>query len=161
MQIWFESKVQYIKVDESGNERKVTENYILDAVSFTDAETRMIKAMQEMVKGDFSVTNIKKSNVGEIFSYPQGEWWFKAAVHIVTIDEEAGREKKIRTYYLVQADDIEQAIKRLDESLNYLVVPYIITSMAVSTIMDVFPYNPSESTIPGNYRPLEENDPNS
>ena len=155
MQIWFESKVQYIKVDEGGRERKVTENYLLDAVSFTDAEARIIKAMQEMIKGDFSVTNIKKSNVGEVFIYPEGEWWFKAAINMITIDEEAGREKKIRAYYLVQADDIEQAIKRLDESLGYLVVPYIVTSMAVSTIVDIIPYNPSEQHIPDNLKPIE------
>ncbi|MBN2775811.1 MAG: DUF4494 domain-containing protein [Prolixibacteraceae bacterium] len=156
MQIWFESKVQYIKVDESGRERKVSENYILDAVSFTDAEARMIKAMQEMIRGDFSVANIKKSNIGEVFDFEEGEWWFKASINIITIDEEAGKEKKIRAYYLVRADDIEQALKRLDESLNYLVVPYIVTSVAVSTITDIIPYNPSEQVIPDNFKPLNQ-----
>lgn len=144
MQIWFESKVQYIKVDESGKERKVTENYMLAAVSFTDAEARMIRVMQEMVKGDFSVVDIKKSRVAEVFNYASGEWWFKAVINIVTIDEEAGREKKFRTNYLVPADDIGQALKRLDESLGYLVVPYVVTSLAVSTIVDVIPYNPGQ-----------------
>ncbi|NQU88059.1 MAG: DUF4494 domain-containing protein [Mariniphaga sp.] len=93
MQIWFESKVQYIKVDEGGRERKVTENYMLDAVSFTDAETRMIKAMQETIKGEFSVIDIKKSRIGEVFTFESGEWWFKAVINMITIDEEAGREK--------------------------------------------------------------------
>jgi hypothetical protein len=156
MQIWFECKVQYIKVDDGGRERKVSENYLLDAVSFTDAEARMIRAMRILVKGDFSVTDIKKSKIGEVFPFKSGEWWFKATINLVTIDEEAGREKKLRTYYLIEADDIEQALQRLDESLRYLVIPYIVTSLAVSTITDVIPYNPSEQIIPDNLKPLAD-----
>jgi hypothetical protein len=156
MQIWFECKVQYNKVDDSGKERKVSENYLIDAVSFTDAEARIIKAMQSMVRGDFSVTDIRKSRIGEVFPFDAGEWWFKATINIVTIDEEAGREKKIKANYLVAADDISQALKRLDDSLSYLVVPYIVTSIAVSTIVDVIPYNPSEAIIPDSYVPFAD-----
>lgn len=158
MQTWFECKVKYMKVSESGNEQLVTENFLLDAVSFTDAETRIIRQMQQMVKGgEFQVTDIKKSRIAEVFPYNEGEWWFKATINLVTIDEEAGKEKKLRTYYLVMADDIKQALERLDESLNYLVIPYVVSSLAVSTIVDVFPYEPSESMIPEGYKPLEEN----
>lgn len=156
MQIWFECKVQYNKVDDSGKERRVSENYLIDAVSFTDAEARIIKAMQSMVRGDFSVTDIRKSRIGEVFPFDAGEWWFKATINIVTIDEQAGREKKVKANYLVAADDIAQALKRLDESLSYLVVPYIVTSIAVSTIVDVIPYNPSEAMIPDNFKPLQD-----
>jgi len=156
MQTWFESKVQYIKADESGKERKVSENYLLDAVSFTDAETRMVGQMQTIVKGDFAITDIRKSKIAEVFTYESGEWWFKASINLVTIDEETGREKKARINYLIMADDIQEAVKRLDESLGYLVIPYIITSVAFSTIVDVFPYNPAESVIPGNLKPLRE-----
>jgi len=71
-----------------------------------------------------------------------GEWWYRVTINLVTIDEEAGKEKKLRTFYLVQADDIEQALQRMEESLSFLVVPYVITSIAVSVIADVFPYHP-------------------
>jgi len=158
MQIWFESKVQYIKVDEGGRERKVIENYMLDAVSFTDAEARMISAMREIIKGDFSVTDIKKSKISEVFDYESGEWWYKAVINIVTIDEEAGREKKLRTAYLVQADDIQQALQRLDDSLGFLVVPYVIVSVVVSTIVDVLPLSTSEPVVPENLRILSEDE---
>lgn len=154
MQTWFECKVKYTKVTESGKEQTVTENFLLDAVSFTDAETRIIRQMQEMVRGEFSVTDIKKSRIGEVFPYDMGEWWFKATINLVTIDEEAGKEKKMRTYYLVMADDIKQALERLDESLSYLVIPYVVSALAVSTIVDVFPYNPSESVVPEGYTPV-------
>ncbi len=158
MQIWFECKVKYTKVSESGKEQVVTENFLLDAVSFTDAETRMIRQMQQMVKGEFNVTDIKKSRIGEVFPYDTGEWWFKATINLVTIDENAGKEKKLRTYYLVMADDIKEALERLDESLSYLVIPYIISSISVSTIIDVFPYEPSESVVPEGFVPLETED---
>ncbi|PIF05695.1 MAG: phage tail protein [Draconibacterium sp.] len=151
MQVWFESKVKYVKVSESGNEQLITENFLLDAVSYTDAETRIISKMQQMVKnGEFTIVDIKKSRIAEVFPYQSGEWWFKATINLVTVDEEAGREKKVRNYYLIMADDIQEALTRLDESLSFFVVPYLVTSIAVSTIVDVFPYEPSETVIPNN-----------
>ena len=87
--------------------------------------------------------------------YKRQEWWFRATINLVTIDEEAGKEKKIRSNYLVMADDIQEALTRLDESLSFLVVPYVVSSLAVSTIVDVFPYNPADSLIPEGYKPVE------
>ncbi len=157
MQTWFESKVKYMKVSGSGNEQLVTENFLLDAVSYTDAETRIIRKMQEIVKGgEFTIVDIKKSRIAEVFPFETGEWWFKATINLVTIDEEAGKEKKLRTYYLIMADDIKEALERLEESLSYLVIPYVTTAMAVSTIIDVFPYEPAESAIPKGYVPVEK-----
>ena len=158
MQTWFESKVKYMKVSESGKENMVTENFLLDAVSFTDAETRIIRQMQQMVKGgEFQVIDIKKSKIAEVFPFDDGEWWFKVTINLVTIDEEAGREKKLRTYYLIMADDIKEVLQRLDESLSYLVIPYVTSAITVSTIIDVFPYDPSESAIPEGFVKVEEN----
>jgi hypothetical protein len=158
MQTWFECKVKYVKIDDDGRERKVSEIYLVDAVTFTDAETRIIQQMQTMVRGEFIVDNIKKSNVVEIFPHENGEWWFKAKIGIVTIDENAGKEKKINNYFLVAADDIKQALQRLEEGLSYVLVPYQTTSLAVSTIVDVFPYFADDvnKPIPSNLKPLKE-----
>ena len=159
MQTWFECKVKYIKVDEDGRERKVSENYLVDAVSFTDAEARIIREMQTMIRGEFTIDNIKKSNVVEIFSHEDGEWWYKARISIITIDESAGREKKINNYFLVAADDIKQALFRLEEGLSYILVPYQTTSLVLSTIVDVFPYEQSEQAVPANFKPVSEISP--
>jgi hypothetical protein len=158
MQTWFECKVKYVKVDDDGRERKVNETYLVDAVSFTDAETRIIQQMQTMVRGEFTVDNIKKSNIVEIFPHENGEWWYKAKIGIVTIDENAGKEKKINNYFLVAADDIKQALQRLEEGLSYILVPYQTTSLAISTIIDVFPYfgDSNSQPIPSNLKPLSE-----
>ena len=158
MQTWFECKVKYVKIDDDGRERKVSEVYLVDAVTFTDAETRIIKQLQTMGRGEFVVDNIKKSNIVEIFPHEDGEWWYKAKIAIVTIDENAGKEKKINNYFLVAADDIKQALQRLEDGLSYILVPYQTTSLAVCNIVDVFPYfgDDSNQTIPSNLKPLKE-----
>ena len=158
MQTWFECKVKYVKIDDDGRERKVSEIYLVDAVSFTDAETRIIQQMETMVRGEFMVDNIKKSNIVEIFPHENGEFWYKARIGIVTIDENAGKEKKINNHFLVAADDIKQALQRLEEGLSYILVPYQTTSLAISTIVDVFPYfeDKVNAKIPSNLKPLKE-----
>jgi hypothetical protein len=158
MQTWFECKVKYVKIDDDGRERKVSEVYLVDAVTFTDAETRIIQQLQTMVRGEFVVDNIKKSNIVEIFPHEEGEWWYKAKIAIVTIDENAGKEKKINNYFLVAADDIKQALQRLEEGLSYILVPYQTTSLAVCNIVDVFPYfgDDANKPVPANLKPLKE-----
>jgi hypothetical protein len=140
MQNWFECKVGYLKIDDDGRERKVSENYLLDAVSYTDAEARAIQQLSTMVRGEFVVKKISQSNIIEIFPHENGEWWFKAKIAIVTIDERAGKEKKINQYFLVAADNIKQALQRLEEGLSYVLVPFTVTSIALSSVVDVFPY---------------------
>jgi hypothetical protein len=158
MQTWFECKVKYVKIDDDGRERKVSEVYLVDAVTFTDAETRIIQQLQTMVRGEFTVDNIKKSNIIEIFPHEVGEWWYKAKIGIVTIDDKAGKEKKINNYFLVAADDIKQALQRLEDGLSYILVPYQTTSLAVCNIIDVFPYfgNNNSQAIPSNLKPLAQ-----
>jgi hypothetical protein len=146
-QTWFECKVKYQKIDNDGRERKVTESFLLDAVSFTDAEARITAQLYTMVKGEFTISDIKKSRIAEVFPYEKGEWWYKVTINLVTIDEDAGKEKKLRTLYLVQADDILEALTRTEESLSFLIVPYVVSAINVSLIADVFPYV-SGQTIP-------------
>lgn len=141
MQTWYECKVKYLKIDQGGHERKVTDNYLLDAVSFTDAETRIYKEMQQLTNGEFQVVNIKKSNVTEVIPAETGEWWYKAKISLITIDEENGKEKKINDYVLVMADDLEQARERLDDGLSYILVPYVTVGINLSQINEVFPYD--------------------
>ncbi|MGQ8338182.1 DUF4494 domain-containing protein [Sunxiuqinia sp. A32] len=160
MQTWFEVKVKYVKVDQDGRERKVGEVYLVDAVSFTDAEARIIEQMQQMIRGEFHIDNIKKSNIIEIYPHDNGEFWYKAKISIVTIDEKAGKEKKINNYFLVAADDFKEAFTRLEEGLSYILVPYHTTAMALSTIVDVFPYfkDDAQEELPPHLKRIEPED---
>lgn len=153
MQTWFECRVNYKKIDQGGYERKVNDSYLIDAVSFTDAETRLFEQMQEIVRGDFQVMNIRKSNITEVISKEDGEWWYKAKINMISIDEEAGKEKKMVNYILIAADDLKEALKRLEDGLAYMLIPYVVTVIQLSPIAEVFPYNleKKSQSIPSTY----------
>lgn len=158
MQTWFEVKVNYVKVDQDGRERKVNEVYLIDAVSFTDAEARTIEQMQQVIRGEFHISNIKKSNIVEIFPHDNGAYWYKAKITLIAIDEKAGKEKKVNNYFLVAADDFKEAYLRLEEGLSYILVPYQTTAMALSAIVDVFPYAREEKQeeLPPHFKRIEQ-----
>jgi hypothetical protein len=157
MQTWYECKVKYKKIDQTGHERNVNDSYLLDAVSFTDAEARIYFHIQQIVRGDFQITNIKKSAITEILPTENGEWWYKAKISMITIDEEAGKEKKVTNYVLVMADNIVEALKKLEDGLSYLLIPYVVTAIQLSNIADVFPYSEEEKVIS---KPIERDSSN-
>jgi len=140
MKNWYEVKCKYCRVDDDGRERKVSETYLVDAMGCTEAEARMTEQLMSMVRGEFVVGKVSESNIVEIFAHETGEYWWKGKMQIVTIDEKAGKEKKINNYFLIAADNIEQAMERMKEGLAYILVPYEVTSLSLSPIVDVFPY---------------------
>jgi hypothetical protein len=142
MNTWYESKVKYLKVDQGGFERKQTDTFLIDAVSYTDAESRVYAIMKELTNGEFIIMNIKQSNITEIISKLDGEWWYKAKISLITLDEEAGREKKINQYILVAGNDLKDAQKQLEEGLSCMLISYVAVSIAISPICEVFPYVP-------------------
>ncbi len=139
---WFEAKVKFVKIDERGIERKVTEDYLVDAISFTEAETRMSKEMETIVQGAFIITNLKKSNITEVIlsDDESDDRWYKAKVAIIDADELTGKEKKSNQYCLVAAKDIETARQNIDKDHSNYIIPYEIASIADTAFMDVFPY---------------------
>lgn len=155
---WFECKVKYVKIDENGKEKKVTEPYLVDAVSFTEAEARIHTELEKMIHSDFVVTNISKSNVSELFPNENGDRWFKAKTSFVTVDEESGKEKKSNNYMLVEANNVKDAYEYLTEGLSDMIVPFEIPSVTESPIMDVFPFfkNELNEEIPENLKPIAE-----
>ncbi len=163
MNTWFECKVKYTKTDENtGKDKKVTEPYLVDAVSFTEAEMRMNEQMSQIISGEFSINDIKRVNYTDVFNYEEGDRWFKCKVTFVDIDQASGKEKKVSNYMLVLADDIDQAYDRLQESLSEMIVPFEVPSIMESPIMDIFPYFDGEkdikTEIPSNLRPLTDSE---
>lgn len=155
MSTWFECKVRYQKIDEGGKEKTANEPYLIDAVSFTDAEARINKEIEPYITGEFSVTNIKIANYSEIIPDDAGDRWFKCKVSFITIDEEKGKERKTNTYMLVQANNVKEAYENVVESMNGMTSDYSIPSVTESPIMDVIPYS-AEEGVPENYKPVEE-----
>lgn len=139
---WFEVKVKYTKVDEDGKEKKVSELYLLDSMSFTEAEARIIEELKEMIQGDFCIEAIKKSNITELVDSNDAndDKWFKAKVTIIDADSISGREKRSNQYFLVAGENVDKALENLQKSLSTYVVPFEIVQVGDSNIMDVFPY---------------------
>lgn len=156
---WFEAKVKYMKVNEDGREKKVNEAYLLDAMSYTEAESRIMHEMESVIQGDYYISSLKKSNVTEVVPSEDenDDRWYKAKVGIIDADEVSGKEKSTFQYYLVAASNIKRAMENLEKSLSTYVVPYEIASIADTLFMDVFPYfEEGEAPIPENLRPLSE-----
>lgn len=142
MHNWFEGKIRYEKVCTDGMTRKVTESYLIDALSFTEAEARLIEEITPLISGEFTVADIKRANYSEI--YPSDEdmadRWYKCKLWFITLDEKSGAEKKTATNILVQAADLRDAVKKLDEGMKGTMADYVIASIAETAIMDVYPY---------------------
>lgn len=142
---WFETKIQYEKTMEDGLQKKVKEQYVVDALSFTEAEKRITEEMSSYISGAFDVADIKKASYKEIFFSEEGtaDRWYKAKVQFITIDEKTEKEKRTNVYYLVQASTIHQAVKNIDEVMGSTMIDYAIAAVSETTIMDVFEYQKS------------------
>jgi len=158
MNNWFECKVKYKKIDEQGNEKNAREVYLIDAVSFTEAEARIHKVLEQYISGEFQVTNINRSMLSEVIASEEGEYWYKTKIALVTLDEESGKEKKATQFILIAADNLKQAIDRLKQSLSTMIVPWDIKMIQESPVIDVFPYfeEESEEELPENLQPLAD-----
>ena len=150
MNEWFECKVRYDKTLENGLIKKVTEPYLVDALSFTEAERRFLEEIKPFMSGEFEVTDIKRAKFAELFETAEdaADKWFKAKIAFITLDEKSGAEKKTCQNVLIQASDLRDAVKRLDKGMEGSMVDYEIVSIAETPIMDVFHYQVTSTQKP-------------
>lgn len=141
MRTWFECVIKYDKTQENGMEKKVSESYLVDALSFTEAEARIIEEMTPFISGEFLVSGIKRSNISELFYNEVRDKWFKCKVNFITLDEKSGSEKRTASYMLVYASTVDEADKNLKEGMKGTLADYEIESIKETKIMDVYPYN--------------------
>ena len=137
---WFECKVKYKKTHETGEQKMTTDTYLLDAVSYTEAEARITEEMTAYTSEDFRIMNIKVANFSEVHPFENSDRWFKSKVSLVAMDEESGKEKKTNIYLLVQANDIKEAFENTTTAMEETMGDYSIPSITESPILDVFPY---------------------
>lgn len=153
MKTWYICKVKYGKESEDGYMKQVTEAFLVDAVSYTDAESRIYGAMERDVAGEFIVAAITKSNISEVLNYEDSDFWYKCKVSYSTVDGDSEKEVKINTYFLVCATEVKQAFERTEDSLSSMLVPFEIPSITKTTIIEVYPH--LEDEIPANLKPIE------
>ena len=140
MSNWFECKVCYEKTIENGMQKRVTEPYLVDALSFTEAEARIIKEMTPFISGEFIVSNIKRAKYAELFEDPTGDKWYKCKVLFITLDEKSAAEKKTASNMLVKAADIQSALTNLTAGMTGTMADYEIASITETSLMDVYHY---------------------
>lgn len=146
--IWFECKVRYEKTEDDGMPRKVTETYVVDALSFSEAESRILEEMGKYVSGELEVCDLKIAQYKEIFFADNdlADKWYKAKLAFITIDEKTDKEKKTSMFYLVNAGNINSALKNVDELMGSTMIDYQTCNLTETHIMDVFEYKKKPDT---------------
>ena len=144
MHTWFECKVKYEKTAEEGRVVSVNESYLVDAMSFTEAESRIINEMRPFMSGEFTVANIKRAKLGELFSNDAGDKWYRCKVNFISLDEEKGVEKRTAVNMMAQAGSVREAWDVLQEGMKGSMADYEVASIVETQIMDVYLYETGE-----------------
>lgn len=135
---WIKTSVRFDKTMENGAIKKVTEPYLVDAISFTEAEARIIEEVAPYIIGDFTVSAVKKSNISEIFWDESGDRWYQVKAAFITLDEKTGIEKRSITVFMVQASDFKNAYNNFTQSMKGTMVDFEIVSITETPIIDVY-----------------------
>ena len=142
----YECGIRYERTMENGMTKKVTELYLVDALSFAEAEGRITKEMEPYISGDFDVVTIKRTNYSEIVEgLSTADKWFKAKLNFISIDEKSGKEKKQAVHFIVRATDINNAHICVVEHMKGSVMDFEIATLDETKIMDLFRYKVNTS----------------
>lgn len=147
MNYWFECKVSYERQADSMGMKKVSESYLVDALSFTEAEKRITKEIRPFVSvGELEVVNIRRARIAELFLNDEAEddRYFRAKVNFITVDEKSGSEKKTSATMIVKSDSLPNAVTELKAQLDSQMASYEIASVTDTQILDVFQYEAPE-----------------
>ena len=139
---WFECKIRYEKIMEDGLPKKINDVYVVDALSFSEAEERIMEEMSSYISGEIEIMDVKIAPYREIFFADDNlaDQWFKAKLSFITIDERTDKEKRTSMMYLVNAGNISSAINNIDKVMSGTMIDYVTTSISATKIFDVFEY---------------------
>ena len=135
---WFECKVRYDKLQENGAAKKVNEPYLVDALSFTEAEARITEEQRPFISGEFSVSAVKRTKIAEICFFEGGDRWYLVKVGFITIDEKTAAEKRSNSLILVQASNFKEAYDNFVKGMAGTMADYEIVSITETPLMDVY-----------------------
>lgn len=140
MNTWFIVKVKYTKQLENGFLKRVSEPYLLAAFTFTDAEARIYEELGSVIRGEFTVADISRAEIHDIFHYEDSDVWYSCKVSYDTYFEESERPRRVTQNFFISAHSVEDASQRIKESLSALMVDFTIPQIKLSPIVDIFPY---------------------
>ena len=157
---WYEVKVRYDKMTDDGTPKPITEQYVVDALTFTEAESIITEEMSVYISGEFNINGIKPASYKEIFfsDLNNDDRWFKAKLQFITFDEKTQKEKRSAVNYLVQAHTLPQAVKYIGDVMGQTMIDYVISNIAETNILDVFQHNDQKASKEPDAKPeYEEN----
>lgn len=143
---WFECKVEYTKLLETGLQKRVNEPYLVDAMSFTEAEARFIEEVAPFISADFKISAVKRTKFTEIVYDETGDKWYSVKINIITIDEVSGKEKKQSMLTLVQASNFQNAVDNFMAFMKGTISDFDMVNVTETAIMDVFPFKVSDNS---------------
>ena len=143
MNNFFEVKVKYEKTAEDGKIVKVSELYLFDSLSFTEAEARVNEELKPFISGEFITATIRRAHINELFE-SEGSKWYKSKVYFISLDEEKGVEKRTACTMLVQADSVKDAWDILEEGMKGTMADYEVAGINETAILDVYKYKVEE-----------------
>lgn len=142
---WIKTSVRFDKMQENGTLKRVTEPYLVDALSFTEAEARIIEEVKPYISGEFTVSAVAKSKIAEIFWSENADRWYQVKVAFTSIDEKTGASKRnIPVFMLVQACDFHNALENFLDGMKGTMADFEIVSITETNIVDVFKAKLSE-----------------
>ncbi len=135
---WFECKVRYDKMVEQGIVKKVTESFLVDALSFTEAEARIIEEQTPFISGEFSVSAVKRTKISEIFRDDRADKWYLAKVAFITIDEKTASEKRAISQILVAGSSFDGAYDNFKDGMKGVMGDFDLVSLTETPLLDVY-----------------------
>lgn len=136
---YIETAVRYRKMMEDGQEKKVTERFVVDALTCTEAEERTIQELTPYVSDGLDVTSSKKVNIADIFNPDEADRFYLAKVSLISIDERSGKEKRTASQWLVGATDFSDAYETVLREINKCVADVEILALAETPVREYFP----------------------
>ena len=140
MNNWFTVKVKYTKQLDNGALKRVSEPYLLAAMNYSDAETRIYEELGQVIRGEFNVVGITRTEIHDIFHYEDSDVWYKCKIKYQGVASDSEKARKVTQVMLVSANSVKQAYERLEECLSTLMVDFEVPSVIVSPIVEIFPY---------------------
>lgn len=138
MNKFFEAKVKYRKTADGGEQKLVTESYLLDALSYTEAEAKTIEEVSAYISGEFKLSSLRVTNYAEVHSFENSDRWFKSKVSLMVYDENSGKEKRTNIYLLIQANNAKEAYDNTIIAMKNSMGDFSITAISETNLMDVF-----------------------
>lgn len=140
MATYFETAVRFRKMQENGIEKPVTEKYLVNALSFTEAEERIVEEMRSRISGEYSIRAVRRMAIAEIFHQDMDRFYLAKAA-FVTLDEKTGTEKKTVSQILVGGENFDAALVNLKEGMKGTIADWELQSLAETQILEIFGAN--------------------